>query len=1267
MTTSNETDSRVLRVFISSTFRDMQLEREELVKRVFPQVRRLCEARGVTWGEVDLRWGVTDEQKAEGAVLPICLAEIERTRPYFIGLLGQRYGWVPDEIPAPLVDELGWLVDARDRSVTEMEILHGVLNDPEAAGHAYFYLRDPAWVDALPADERSLYVEDSEAGRTKLEQLKARVRSSDHPVRDYPDPVGLGDQVLADLVALVERLYPDPTPPEPLDRDRSEHAAFATSRFAGFVDRPTLEARLDEHADGAGPPLLVTGESGAGSSALVANWTARRQETRPDEVLIEHYVGANASAADWVSMARRLISELARGHRLDGFDSDGLPADPAALRATLAKALSQADASGTRTILVLDGVDRLTDIDGAPDLVWLPGAPPSGVRIVLTSSGGRPLETALHRQWPTLDVPPLDEDERRTFIATFLGRFSKALDEHHVATLVACPLTGNPLYLRTVLDELRQHGDHFTLGDIIRGLLAASTIDDLFELVLARYERDFERDRPGLVRDAFGALWAARRGLSEAELLDVLGADPGTGDPLPHAVWSPLFLAAEQGLLTRSGLLGFATDHLRKGVEDRYLADPEARQRAHARLAAYFATQPLGDRVVDELPWHQADAGDTDGLARTLGDLAFTELAYRRAHGDLRRLWVRADAAGHRMVDAYRPVVDDPAAHDLPDRPQLVWGVARLLTDTGYPAEALRLNRYLLEAARDHPPGATEGPDGTAKLRGALLNLGAALFLQGDLEEAAPILTEGVALCRAAHDPTMLQMTLGNLALVHRDRGDHDEAAALFAEEEALTRTLGDGFALQATLGNQAQLLRNLGRLDDALAKAQEQEQICRDLADRAGIARAQSGQAAILADRGDITTALTLTVAHGEGCREAGDLRGLAESLINQVVMRSQIGHPDAAVATATEAEALARRLDDPGLLARILVAEAMAVMGSGNWPEVERLAREAELTARQADVLPQVALALGLLGTARREQGDLTGCRAAHTEELRVATATNDPQAIAVAHSNLGTADLAENKLSEALAHYAEAEPTFRRLQTNSTLLPMLANRAQIHHHTGNVAAAAADYADAASCAALLGRAEAAKQWGEAGVQLAYQAGDTVRAEQLWGDLATAYRALGDDAALQRALGERALMMINRAQPPGVVGDPSNVDQALLAAAVPLLDEQDVICRRIGDQVGLAACVGNRAIVLRYQGDLAGALAAVEEQARLAQASNNAQGVLFATANRGELLGLLGRVPEALEALQWARQTAGQYGPQLQPMVHQLDGMIAALQQRN
>ena len=100
---------RIVRVFVSSTFRDMQADRDELVKHVFPRLRKLCESRGVTWGEVDLRWGITDEQTAEGKVLPVCLAEIRGCRPYFLGLLGERYGWVPEEIDPALIEQEPWL------------------------------------------------------------------------------------------------------------------------------------------------------------------------------------------------------------------------------------------------------------------------------------------------------------------------------------------------------------------------------------------------------------------------------------------------------------------------------------------------------------------------------------------------------------------------------------------------------------------------------------------------------------------------------------------------------------------------------------------------------------------------------------------------------------------------------------------------------------------------------------------------------------------------------------------------------------------------------------------------------------------------------------------------------------------------------------------------------------------------------------------------------------------------------------------------------
>jgi len=142
--------SREVRVFVSSTFRDMQAERDRLAKFVFPELRRRCRERGVEFTEVDLRWGVTEEQAERGEVLPVCLAEIDNCRPYFIGLLGERYGFVPDRIDPELERRQPWLTEHRSQNITALEILHGVLNDPRMAERAFFYFRDPHYLKSLP-------------------------------------------------------------------------------------------------------------------------------------------------------------------------------------------------------------------------------------------------------------------------------------------------------------------------------------------------------------------------------------------------------------------------------------------------------------------------------------------------------------------------------------------------------------------------------------------------------------------------------------------------------------------------------------------------------------------------------------------------------------------------------------------------------------------------------------------------------------------------------------------------------------------------------------------------------------------------------------------------------------------------------------------------------------------------------------------------------------------------------------------------------------
>ena len=106
-------DNRRIRVFVSSTFRDMIAERDELMTHTWPVLRRLCQERHVELVEVDLRWGIAEEQSTRKKTLKLSLDEIRACRPFFIGLLGERCGWIPDAIPAEVIkrDPCPWRAD----------------------------------------------------------------------------------------------------------------------------------------------------------------------------------------------------------------------------------------------------------------------------------------------------------------------------------------------------------------------------------------------------------------------------------------------------------------------------------------------------------------------------------------------------------------------------------------------------------------------------------------------------------------------------------------------------------------------------------------------------------------------------------------------------------------------------------------------------------------------------------------------------------------------------------------------------------------------------------------------------------------------------------------------------------------------------------------------------------------------------------------------------------------------------------------------------
>lgn len=101
----------------------MHLERDIVQMAVLPRLREKFSKYKIAVRTVDLRWGIQNkatEEDAETRILSICMNEIERSRPFFVGLLGYRYGWIPS------YDIINRKLNEQCISVTEMEFLKSV-------------------------------------------------------------------------------------------------------------------------------------------------------------------------------------------------------------------------------------------------------------------------------------------------------------------------------------------------------------------------------------------------------------------------------------------------------------------------------------------------------------------------------------------------------------------------------------------------------------------------------------------------------------------------------------------------------------------------------------------------------------------------------------------------------------------------------------------------------------------------------------------------------------------------------------------------------------------------------------------------------------------------------------------------------------------------------------------------------------------------------------------------------------------------------------
>ncbi|MBE6261938.1 MAG: DUF4062 domain-containing protein [Prevotella sp.] len=517
-------EDRNIRIFLSSTFADMQEERNYLVKKTLPALYAECKKRNVDVSVVDLRWGITEEESKTGKVIEICLDEIERTRPFFIGIVGGRYGWIPNEsefiINEHLLLKYPWLKkDISDGlSITELEMQYGALKNSENV-KSFFYLRE------LESVSREFKEKEGTVEFGRLIKLRSSIESAANKgkcqLTPYKTTRSLGDAVYKQLLNLVEELYPIKEDNQWAIIDQKQRAIIArlsktyykrndiffedsSKRFPNEIDTDTDNC------------ILLYGERGFGKTSILSVEIGDEINKIPVyHAIIDDEI--NSIEKLYRLLLYQISQSIVDFKCPEIFEKDKM--------IDLNKILSNKMLHPYSFYWVIDGLERLASSEDL-SMNWL-NSLPNNISLILSTSEIS-IISKIRSIWKDRNpklciIPSLNASSIMSITSSYLKNLSKVLTMQQRSHICAHPLLVYPRLLVLFLNEIATFGVYEMLNHYIDKFIATDNLDDFLMVFLNRLEEDFSRER---IHDVFSLLCLSNIGMTEQQLRDYLDIPP---------------------------------------------------------------------------------------------------------------------------------------------------------------------------------------------------------------------------------------------------------------------------------------------------------------------------------------------------------------------------------------------------------------------------------------------------------------------------------------------------------------------------------------------------------------------------------------------------------------------------------------------------------------------------------------------------------------------------------------------------------------------
>lgn len=567
---------RQLRLFISSTFVDMNTERDALT-RIFPRIKEECEKRAVEFVPLDLRWGITEEAAKEGRVIETCLREIDDSRPFFIGIIGHRYGWAPEAkdlgvYAQSLQSQYPWLNDAIQQrmSITEMEMQHAVLSRTDNEHmNAAFYIRSEKMIVDKAFKERPGSPEEQ-----KLAKLKAAVRAQqEFPSYDYNSVDELAEMVLRDVISFLDKAFPK-TDTKSYDQDAEQQERILRSRSKSLIPLGCYQTFINNWMSGKSKrDLHITGNTGVGKSYLLAEVVGQLRQKGQKVVYLDlsEYSEFNrameyATGEMLFQLGAKTRKQVENEHMAGClfsfigiffkfmFTLMTMPIRAAFGGAENAQRDLESQVSGfyerieTSTCIaqlqklekhlkkhkdavIYLALDNLNDLSGDDLAIFTIFNYTNQIRILSSATRNSKVQVFLNTDplTTTLTMDNLTVNQAATYINRYLAQYGKSLDERgeQCGRLMLSGITGNALLLNHVLSLMVRFGSYEQLVNYINELSMIKNESQLYEVMIQHILAQFtNKEQQDMVRNIITAFAVVKRGLSESEIQEIFQPKP---------------------------------------------------------------------------------------------------------------------------------------------------------------------------------------------------------------------------------------------------------------------------------------------------------------------------------------------------------------------------------------------------------------------------------------------------------------------------------------------------------------------------------------------------------------------------------------------------------------------------------------------------------------------------------------------------------------------------------------------------------------------